>query len=257
MKIFPIPVFLLAAVLAAHGGPPFVTDDPEPVDYQHWEFYIASQNQKVGRDWSGTAPHFEVNYGVVPDVQLHLIMPLAYDSPPDGPSQYGAGDMELGVKYRFLEETNYLPQAGIFPLLELPIGSETENLGNGRVEAYLPLWLQKSWGTWTLYGGGGYGINSFNREEKNWEFAGVVLQKQVLSDLAIGAELYNQSAAQVDFPNSGTAFNIGAVWDLSAQHHILLSLGRSIQGPVDFQFYIAYQFTFDNSLFHFLSHWRR
>lgn len=24
--------------LKAHGGPPFLTDDPAPVDYQHWEF---------------------------------------------------------------------------------------------------------------------------------------------------------------------------------------------------------------------------
>jgi len=34
---------------------------------------------------------------------------------------------------------------------------------------------------------------------------------------------------------------------------LLFSVGRSIHGPVDFQCYIAYQFTFDNSLFHFWS----
>ena len=113
----------------AQGGPPFVTDDPEPVDYQHWEFYVASQDAKLGGDWSGTGPHLELNYGVVPDVQLHLIAPLAYDVPPAGGSHYGYGDTELGVKYRFLQETNYLPQAGIFPLLELPTGSAHDNLG--------------------------------------------------------------------------------------------------------------------------------
>ena len=77
---------ILGSTLAGnlYGGPPFITDDPEPVDYQHWEFYIASQDSKLGGDWSGTAPHFELNYGVVPDVQLHLIAPLAYDAPPDG-----------------------------------------------------------------------------------------------------------------------------------------------------------------------------
>src|SRR5580700_4424714 len=76
---------------SAHGGPPFVTDDPEPVDYQHWEFYIASIQSKYGGDWSGTAPHFEVNYGAVPDLQLHMIAPLAYDSPPEGTFHYGWG----------------------------------------------------------------------------------------------------------------------------------------------------------------------
>ncbi len=75
---------LAFSTLGLRAGPPFVTDDPEPVDYQHWEFYIASQDAKMGGDWSGTAPHFELNYGVVPDVQLHLIAPLAYDVPPPG-----------------------------------------------------------------------------------------------------------------------------------------------------------------------------
>src|ERR1035441_8329121 len=75
-----------------HAGPPFVTDDPEPVDYQHWEFYIASAHTKLGGDWSGTAPHIELNYGVVPNVQLHLIAPLAYDVPPDGKSHYGRSE---------------------------------------------------------------------------------------------------------------------------------------------------------------------
>ena len=91
-------VFLAPTLLA---GPPFVTDDPEPVDYQHWEFYIASQHTQTLDGWSGTAPHFELNYGVITNVQLHLIAPLAYDAPKNGSAQYGYGDTELGVKFRF------------------------------------------------------------------------------------------------------------------------------------------------------------
>ena len=83
-----------------------------------------------------------------------------------------------------------------------------------------------------------------------------MLQKQVLPNLAIGAEVYYQTALQTDFPNKGTAFNVGMVLDLSERHHLLFSAGRSIDGPVDFQCYVAYQFTFDNSLFHFLNHAR-
>jgi hypothetical protein len=251
-----LPVVAALAILGfagtARGGPPFVTDDPEPVEYQHWEFYVASQDSKLGGDWSGTGPHFELNYGVVPDVQLHLIAPLAYDSPPTGSSHYGYGDTEFGVKYRFIQETNGMPQAGIFPLLELPTGSAENNLGNGHLQAFLPLWLQKSWGSWTAYGGGGYGVNSFSGNQ-NWEFVGAVLQKQVLTNLAIGVECYHQTTYQTDFPNVGTAFNVGAVIDLSEQQHLLFSAGRSIDGPIGFQCYIAYQFTFDNSLFHFWS----
>jgi len=243
---------VLALAGTTYGGPPFVTDDPEPVDYQHWEFYIASQDAKLGGDWSGTAPHFELNYGVLPNVQLHLIAPLAYDAPPAGSAHYGYGDTELGVKFRFIQETNYLPQVGIFPLLEVPTGSAEDNLGTGHLQAFLPVWLQKSWESWTVYGGVGYGINSFSGNQ-NWGFVGAVLQKQVLPNVLLGAEVYHQTILQTDFPNTGTAFNIGTVIDLTEHHHLLFSVGRSIHGPVDFQCYIAYQFTFDNSLFHFWS----
>ncbi len=213
------------------------------------------QDTKLGGDWSGTAPHFEFNYGVLPDVQLHLIAPLAYDAPPAGKSHYGYGDTELGVKYRFVQETNWLPQVGIFPLLEAPTGSASDNLGNGHWQAFLPLWLQKSWGDWTAYGGGGYGINSLNGHG-NWGYVGAVLQKPVLPNVLIGAEVYHQTSLQTDFPNTGTAFNIGTVIDFSEHHHLLLSAGRSIDGPVDFQCYIACQFTFDNRLFPFWNHLR-
>ena len=242
---------ILATRLVA--GPPFVTDDPEPVDYQHWEFYVASIQSKLGGDWSGTAPHFEVNYGAAPDLQLHVIAPLAYDSPPEGAAHYGLGDIELGAKYRFIQETNGWPQVGIFPLLEVPSGSARENLGNGHAQAFLPVWVQKSWGSWTAYGGGGYGLNSFSGHD-NWGFVGAVLQKQVLTNLLIGAEVYHQTAYATDFPNLGTAFNIGMVYDFTEQHHLLFSVGRCLDGPVGFQCYIAYQFTFDNSLWHFGSH---
>src|SRR6202789_3128079 len=121
-------IYLVVAVavfgftVTVHDGRPFSTDDPEPVDYQHWEFYVASMDSKLGGDWSGTAPHFEINYGVIPDVQLHLITPLAYDVPPAGSAHYGLGDIELGVKYRFIHQTNNLPDMAIFPLLEVPDG---------------------------------------------------------------------------------------------------------------------------------------
>ena len=234
----------------AWAGPPFITDDPQPVDFQHWEFYLASMDFHTSGDWFGTGPHIEINYGVIPDVQLHVIAPLGtYDSPSTGASHYGYGDTELGVKFRFIQETKNIPQVGVFPLLEVPTGRERDNIGNGHLQAFLPVWLQKTWGEWTAYGGGGYGINS-GAGHQNWFYLGGLLQKQVTKEVLIGAEVYHRSALILG-QRDDTAFNVGTVIDLSEQHHLLFSAGRSIAGPTDFQCYVAYQFTFDNSLFHF------
>ncbi len=246
-------LILVGSSLKVLAGPPFLTDDPVPVDYQNWEFYIASQHTQTADGWSGTAPHFELNYGVVTNVQLHLIAPLAYNAPADGGTQYGYGDTEFGVKFRFIQETDHLPQAAIFPLLEVPTGSESHGLGSGHVQAFLPLWLQKSFGDWTIYGGGGYGINPGAGNE-NWGFVGAVVQRQITQNFLLGAEVYHRTTMETG-GRDDTAFNIGTVIDFTEHQHLLFSVGRSIDGPTDFQCYVAYQFTFGPEVFHALGNW--
>src|SRR5213078_4494944 len=98
----------------------YATDDPEPVEHQHGEFYLASQVSHDDHGWSGTGPHIEVNYGIFPDVQLHLIAPFVFSLPSGEGTGYG--DTEIGVKYRFVHESAWVPMVGTFPLLELPTG---------------------------------------------------------------------------------------------------------------------------------------
>ena len=76
-----------------------------------------------------------------------------------------------------------------------------------------------------------------------------MLQKQVWTNVLIGVEVYHQTLYETDFPNFGTEFNVGTVIDFSEHQHLLFSAGRCLDGPIKFQCYIAWQFTFDNSLF--------
>jgi hypothetical protein len=252
MKTAVLPACLATLLLFAPAkllaGPPFVTDDPEPVDYQHWEFYIASQHTQTADGWSGTAPHLELNYGVVTNVQLHLILPLAYNAPANGAAHSGYGDTELGVKFRVLPESSRFPEVGTFPLLEIPTGDSSRGLGSGQWQAFLPLWLQKSFGHWTVYGGGGYGINP-GAGNQNWGFGGAVLQYQVLDNVLVGGEIYHRTAMESG-GRDDTAFNLGTVIDFTEHQHLLFSAGRSLAGPTDFQAYIAWQFTFGPEFFH-------
>ncbi len=233
--------FAFSGLLKA--GPPFATDDPEPVPYQHWEIYTASQvTREHGGDWSGTLPHVEINYGVTPDVQLHLIAPMAFSSPKGGNAQYGYGDTELGMKYRFVPETDYLPQIATFPLIELPTGDQALGLGSGHTDLFLPIWLQKSFGKWTSYGGGGYWINP-GPENQNWWFVGWLLQRKITEHLTLGAEIFHGTASERE-GSSETKINGGGIWDLSERYHILFSAGHSVQGPSNLIGYLAFQITF-------------
>lgn len=235
-------VVSLSLAGAAYAGPPFLTDDPEPVELHHWEFYLATQQYHNVDGWSGTSPHIEINYGVLPDTQLHVIAPIGYNKAPGQPARFGYGDTELGIKYRFIHESDHIPQVGIFPLVEVPTGNHNEDLGNGRAQVFLPLWIQKEFGDWTTYGGGGYWINP-GSGNRNHVFLGWELQRKITKSFTLGAEVQFNTADTVDGHNS-TALNAGGIWDLSDTYHILFSAGHTVQGPSEFQGYFALQITF-------------
>jgi hypothetical protein len=224
------------------AGPPFRTDDPEPVEYKHWEVYLASQGSFDHDERSLTAPHVEINYGVFPNVQLHLLAPLEYVKAEGQPSQYGYGDTELGVKFRFIQETDWCPQVGTFPILILPTGNEEKGLGSGETQVFLPLWLQKSWGPLKTYGGGGYWINPGTGNRNYW-FLGWEVQYDLSEYLTLGGELFHQTPSEVD-GESSTGFNVGAIINFSEMHHLLLSAGKNFSGFDDKFYYVGYQLTF-------------
>ena len=245
-RILPVLVAFFFALplvpFCALAGPPFRTDDPEPVEYQHWEIYMASQYQNDRDGVSATAPHLEINYGIYPNFQLHFIFPLEYVKPAGMPSHYGYGDTETGVKWRFYENEEARFMAGIFPFLEIPTGDEGKGLGNGDPQVFLPLWLQKAWGPWQTYGGGGYWFNP-GEGHKNFYFLGWQLQRDINKHLTIGAELFYQSPSDVGGDHH-FGFNGGAIINITDNHHILMSMGTDIDGPSNFFSYIAYQLTF-------------
>lgn len=231
-------LLLPAAVFA---GPPYVTDDPEPVAYQHWEFYLATQHEIQRDEASGTLPHIEINYGVVPNLQLHMIAPLAYARPSGGEASFGPGDIELGAKFRFVQESGWMPMVGTFPLIEIPAGNETKSLGSGHLHGLVPLWLQKSVGPWTSYGGGGYWFNP-GSGNRSYGFVGWQLQRRLSDRATLGMEIFYTTADRTG-GSGNLRFNVGLVLDFTQDHHLLMSAGRSISGETRLQGYLAYQLT--------------
>jgi hypothetical protein len=234
---------LLALGLAAglKAGPPFLTDDPEPVDLNHWEFYVFGQgDHSTGYD-SISGPAAEMNYGIAPNTQLHLIAPLANNSNADSGWATGYGDTEFGIKFRFVDETDALPQVGIFPMAELDTGDSRRGLGNGRTWYRLPLWLQKSWGHWTSYGGGGVELNSAPGE-RNSGFAGWLVQRDIGKYLTLGTELFWQSADANGGPGSAIA-NVGGSINFTEKFNLLFSAGHSVSGERHTVWYLGLYWT--------------
>jgi hypothetical protein len=219
---------ILASAATALAGPPFLTDDPVPVPFKNWEAYLFGTVDADRQVISGTGPALEFNVGALPNLQVHLVVPLAFNIPRGEAGTFGKGDMEFGLKYRFIQESNYLPMVGVFPLLEIPTGEVTRGLSNGRAWGKLPIWLQKSWGPWTTYGGGGYAINPAP-EQRNYWFGGWLLQRDFGERLTLGGEIFAQGKSSED-TRSYAVFNLGGYFKITPDFQLLFSGGHSLAG---------------------------
>ena len=224
-------------VFYCYSAPPFLTDDSEPVDFQHIEFYFASQSSIFNGSGNGTLPHFEINYGIIENVHFNFVIPIAYNYDRQN-FNYGFSDLGFGIKYRFMEESNTSPQFCFYPFISFPTGNYENGLGNEKIQIYLPLWIQKSWNDWTTYGGAGYWINP-GKGNNNWIFTGWLLQKQFSEVLTFGCELYYHSSNTV-IDNESFCFNIGGFINLSPKSNIIFSFGHTFYGQNTSTVYLGY-----------------
>ncbi|HTY63920.1 MAG TPA: transporter [Acidobacteriota bacterium] len=231
-----ISVFLAAQ--SAVAGPPFQTDDPEPVEYRHFEAYLFSTVDHAANSTSTQLPAVEFNWGALNNLQIHTVIPATYLSLNGA---YGVGDAELGVKYRFLQEGNRRPQIGVFPLLEFPTGNRSLGLGNGQLWARLPVWAQKSFGSWMTYGGLGYQINHAPGM-KDSLFAGWLLQRSFNKRLTLGAETYYQGPQAADARQT-TFVDGGGYYNFRPSLSLLFMAGHTVAGERHTVAYIGLYYT--------------
>lgn len=241
---------LLSSV--AWAGPPFQTDDPDPVAYKHFEMYAFELTDATGRNEGGTfleIPGYEVNYGAAPNLQLHLVFtPAANFAPHNDPVNYGLTDTEIGFKYRVIKESKWFPETGIFPFFELPSGDADKGLGVGKTWYRMPLWFQKSWGAedheWTTYGGGGETIVPQDGY-RNFPFAGWLIQRQLNKKLTLGGELFGHGAEgeAATAASSATMADLGGLFEFKDGFDLLFAVGRSIHGEPETYTYLSLYWT--------------
>jgi Putative MetA-pathway of phenol degradation len=244
VRMIRVPLVLVAiacllAVNFARAGPPFVTDDPEPPPPGGWEINVPFILERSPGKTEMNAPLFDFNYGL-PDVQLKLEFPIEIVHEDGKGMAAGAGDLLLGVKWRFLNDEQSQLQLGIYPQLLLPTGDHARDLGEGGTAFVLPFLMQKNWDKWTLYGNVGFWWQTAP-ETRNYVYAGAVLEREINERLTLGAELFGNSPKERD-SRSDVAFNVGGTWKLSEHINLLFAGGRDIVGDTNAMAYIGLQF---------------
>jgi hypothetical protein len=235
---------LVLALLAepAFAGPPYVSDDPEPTDYKHFEIYTFNNGITTRSGTTGESG-IDFNYGAAPDLQLTATLPGGFNRPSGGGTTLGPGNVELAVKYRFLHQDGFGLDVSVFPRVFLSSGSNIT--GDNRASLLLPIWIQKDWnGGWSAFGGGGCTVSEFRAVD--FCQVGGVLNYQLLPKLQIGAELFHQTADSVGTPAS-TSIGVGWRYDLNDNYHLLGYVRRGIENTNEtdqVSWYASVLFTF-------------
>lgn len=221
------------------AGPPFITDDPVPTDYKHSEIYLFGTINKINTGTTLNVPALELNYGLIPNVEINTIIPFVFNlaQKGNGINASGFGDIMAGIKYRFINDIKNQVQVAFEPIYTIPSGSYKRGLGNGRGWIQYPIWLQKSWGSWALYGGGGYATNGAVNK-RNYFFSGCVLQKELNDTWTIGGEIYSQGA-NTNTTRSYTLFNLGGYYNITKNYSIIFTVGHSVFGENHLVSYIG------------------
>jgi hypothetical protein len=212
----------------AAAGPPFLTDDADPVDYRHYEVIPFYSMDRAADGSTIQGPAMDFNYGIWPEVQLNVGIGFVHALPAAGASAYGFGDTRLAAKWRLVDESDARPELAIYPALVFPTGSARRGLGNGQVSYQFPLWIEKNWGEWTSYGGAGYGLNHAPGARNNF-FGGWLLQRRLSDGLYLGGEIYAQGADTQGAAGS-TALNAGGGYTLRPGMDLIFTAGHSIAG---------------------------
>jgi hypothetical protein len=217
-------VLCLTTTTRTLAGPPYLTDDPEPTDYQHFEIYAFTQGLSAQGDTGGQSG-IDFNYGGAPNLQLTATVPMDYDFPSGASAEFGFGNIELAAKYRFLTQQNVGLDVAVFPRVFLPTISA--NVGDRHASYLLPVWVEKDWGDWSAFGGGGCELDRGGNSQNFCE-AGLVVTNQIKTDLQIGLELFHQTADTIGGEDT-TSVGAGVRYDLNDHLHLLGYLGRGIE----------------------------
>ena len=244
-SVLPVVIACGSASFAAWAGPPFVTDDPEPVERGHWEINSAITDAWSRGQASIGAPGVDANYGLAPDVQLHAQPRFAIERSADG-HVAGLDDTEVGIKYRFWDRKRAEDDetlVGVYPMYQLATGKRALGATRGQHQVFLPVWMQVVRGDWTAYGGAGYRVNH-GEGSRDSTFTGATLLRKLGGAWQLGGEVFHETSTAID-ERATTGFNLGGVRKLTERTNLLFSAGRTYGGATPLsQAYLALQLHF-------------
>ena len=198
--------FMLFSTSSTFAARPLTTDDAYTVKEREFQVEAGFDFARQDNHDKEYFPSLTLTYGLFERMDIGIGSRYLFINPSEGKEVNGFGDTPLKVKYRFLDQRDWIPSFAVSGTLIIPTASRSKGLGSGKVDFNINTiftWsLSKRWQLYTNLGYTFTGENHVN-DELNYSIAGQFL----LSDKwALVGEIFgvnNFNGNKRDDPISG------------------------------------------------------
>lgn len=221
-----------------------ITDDTGTVPKGHWEINTAFTIERTTDGRLLGIPLLDINYGLSKNTQLKVEIPWLKSSTNGQRSLTGLGNTNIGVRWRFRDETEHHRIAlSIYPQIEFnnPTSSVRRGLVDKGPEFLMPLQWQTQVGKYGINGDVGYRF----KRGKDEVIYGVVFGRQFKEKYELLAEFHGTTPTS-GFSASENVYNFGTRVKLNKHMTLITSAGSSVRSNHDPRFigYAGIQFTY-------------
>lgn len=211
-----------------------ITDDTETVPKHHFEINTAITMERGSDGTLFETPLVDFNYGLNKRMQLKVEMPWIRLHNNGQPTLNGVGNMNIGVRWRFRDETEKQRIAlSIYPAFEF--NTSQSSVRRGIVDKgpsfLLPLEWQTQIGKWGINGDVGY---RFQRGQDGTIY-GVVIGREINKRVEVMGEFHGEGPTN-RLSEHAEVYNFGTRIGMTKHTTFLFSAGSTLRRNFDPRF---------------------
>jgi hypothetical protein len=219
-----VALFCLPAL--AQGGPPYYTNDPGTPGPFNWEINLGYMPFLYGNQSVSHTPDVDINFGVGERIQLTYENAWLRVHNPSSKTEFGLGQSNPGVKWRFYDAGESGLSISVFPQLFLnnPNDAVRRGITPASESFLLPFEFSKKFGPVDVDYELGY---QFVHKGPDGWLTGLVIGHEFTKKFEMDMEIYSQGTFHPS--ENQPSIDFGARYKLHSPVILLVMAGRSLE----------------------------
>lgn len=224
--IFTLSFLVATAAAFAQGGPPYYTNDPGTPGHLNWEINFGYMPFLYSDQSVSHTPDVDINFGVGDRIQLTYENAWLRVKNPKSATEYGLGQSNPGVKWRFYDAGESGLSISVFPqaFLNNPNNAVRRGITPASEGFLLPFEFSRKFGPVDVDYEIGY---EFVHKGPNAWLTGLVIGHEFTPKFELDMELYNQGSFHPS--ENQPAIDFGGRYKIHSPVIFLFMAGRSLE----------------------------